>query len=79
MWGEGLSVSIAIAWWGVWLQYYHYRNKLTARGLHRVGGIILCTRCYQDRDKEKKVGVRGVIGIYSYLSGGTSCTESGDS
>jgi len=31
------------------------QNKLTARGLHRVGGIILCTRCYQDRDKEKKV------------------------
>merc|ERR1719244_732585 len=31
------------------------QNKLTARGLHRVGGVILCNRCYQDRDKEKKV------------------------
>jgi len=31
------------------------QNKLTARGLHRVGGLVLCTRCYADRDKEKKV------------------------
>ena len=62
------------------LHYYDCRNKLTARGLHRVGGIILCTRCYQDRDKEKKVSVKGeVIGISFHDAGGASSTESGDS
>eukprot|EP00092_Neocalanus_flemingeri_P009310 GFUD01010016.1.p1 GENE.GFUD01010016.1~~GFUD01010016.1.p1 ORF type:complete len:399 (+),score=149.78 GFUD01010016.1:126-1322(+) len=29
------------------------QNKLTARGLHSVGGLNLCTRCYNDRGDKK--------------------------
>ena len=34
------------------------RNKLTARGMHRVDGLRVCARCYAGRDLGEKVGVQ---------------------
>merc|ERR1719341_1754612 len=31
------------------------QSKLTARGMHRVGGLRMCARCYADLDRDEKV------------------------
>ena len=55
-----MSVRLRVAsrlwwWWVVRNIGTVFRNKLTARGIHKIDGLNLCGRCYTDRDRGKKV------------------------